>query len=115
MPKVSASKLADLFNRYADIIFQYKGNIRGIENHGLRNMPTRLRRKNTASDGSRFYWEARYVTVTFDASPVCLLEADRFLRLEEPVLRQFVTRAKTNLELAASETYKNPFKNVATK
>jgi ribosomal protein S6 len=112
LPKASKKSLAALFNRYADVVFSLNGTIRGIENHGVRNLAERTRRQYPALDGTRYFWDARFVTVTFDGTPTCLSEIDRFLRTEESVLRQFAVKVKSNVELSKAMTYKNPYKNV---
>ena len=112
LPKANKNNLSDVFRRYADIAFAFKGNLRGIENHGIRNLPERTKRKYPALDGTRYFWDARYVTVTVDASPTCLTELERFLKTEEVVLRQHVIKAKTNVDLSKATNYKNPYTNV---
>lgn len=44
LPGSSKKGLATLFRNYADVIFANKGVIRGIENHGIRNLAERTRR-----------------------------------------------------------------------
>lgn len=61
------------------------------------------------TDGSRYFWEARYVSTTFDASPKCLIEIDRMLRNEEGVLRAFTVKHKSSLFRCSSKNYKNPY------
>lgn len=63
-------------------------------------------------DGTRYFWDARFVTVTFEGSPQCLEQANRFLKTEELVLREFTTKAKSNLQLSRMMTYKNPYADV---
>jgi ribosomal protein S6 len=61
------------------------------------------------TDGTRYFWEARYITTTFDASPKCLTEIDRFLRNEEGVLRTFTVKVDSSLDRSTTSTYKNPY------
>ena len=43
--------------------------VRGIEHHGIRPLPERARRRYASTDGTRHFWDARYVSSYFDASP----------------------------------------------
>jgi ribosomal protein S6 len=52
------------------------------------------------------------MTVTLDASPKCLFEAERFLKTDSNILRQMSYKGKTPLDLANGHTYKNPYLNV---
>lgn len=69
-------------------------------------------RKYPTLDGSRYFWDARYVTVTFEGSPKCLEQVNRFLKTEDLVLREFAIKAKSSLQLSRMMTYKNPYANV---
>lgn len=66
-------------------------------------------RKFAVQDGSRYFWEARFVTATFDASPQCLVEVDRMLRNEANVLRSFTMKMDTAHERVTTNMYKNPY------
>ncbi len=68
-----------------------------------------LNRKYATVDGERHFWDARYVTATFDASPNCLKEVDRFLRNEEGILRHFPVKLDSAVDRANGKTYKNPY------
>ena len=63
-------------------------------------------------DGTRYFWEARFVTTTFDASPTALVEIDRVMRNEEGVLRTFTVKLKSGLDRSRCANYKNPYLNV---
>ncbi len=44
LPKAPADLLAKVFQRHAKTVTEFGGNIRGIENHGVRCLPERTRR-----------------------------------------------------------------------
>ncbi len=66
-------------------------------------------RKYPTVDGERYFWEARYVTTMFDASPKSLREIERFLKNEEAILRQFTIKVDSAVDRAHGNTYKNPY------
>jgi len=112
MPKYPKDLLVTLFRKHAKTVLDNGGVIRGIENHGIRPLLERATRKYAHTDGTRHFWEARYVTASFDASPKCLLETQRMLRMEEGVLRSFTTRVPTAVNKVNSRNFKNPYLNV---
>jgi ribosomal protein S6 len=61
------------------------------------------------TDGSRYFWEARFVCSTFDASPAALKETERLLRNEESVLKFFTVKLKTAVDRSKATSYKNPY------
>ena len=44
LPKYAPEKLAKVFQRHAKAVVQFGGNIRGIENHGVRCLPEKTKR-----------------------------------------------------------------------
>eukprot|EP01038_Epipyxis_sp_PR26KG_P009582 gene9582-12906_t len=109
LPKYSAEGLADAFKRYARVIMGNNGVLRGIENNGVRPLQERAKRKYATPDGTRYFWEARYVTTTFDASPECLAEAERALKNEDGVLRFFTTKLSSGFDKSKEKSYRNPY------
>eukprot|EP01031_Cornospumella_fuschlensis_P028333 gene28333-34209_t len=101
--------LADVFRRYARTVLGKGGVVRSIENHGIRSLPERAKRKFITTDGDRHFWHARYISTVFDAPTESLVEINRFLRNEEAVIRQFTTRLQSNVELSRCKTYRNPY------
>ena len=66
-------------------------------------------RKYVASDGSRYFWEARFTTVTFDASPACLETIGRVIKQEEGVIRYFTVKLRSATDRVNAKNYKNPY------
>ncbi len=69
-------------------------------------------RKYPTDEGERYFWEARYITATFDASPNALKEATRVMKTDAGVLRVFTTKLQNALDVCQGHTYRNPFLNV---
>ena len=66
-------------------------------------------RKYVASDGSRYFWEARFTTVTFDASPSSLATIGRVIKQEEGVIRSFTIKLTSATDRVNAKSYKNPY------
>ena len=132
MPKFKTN-LVNLFRLHAKVVMEYGGTVRGIEHHGVRPLQERATRlaklfwfhlhhkvfylyfdvrKYAAVDGTRHFWSARFITVTFDASPTCLREAERILRNDESVLRFYCVKQVSSIDKCNTRTWKNPFLNV---
>ncbi len=60
-------------------------------------------------DGHRWFWNAKFLTVTFDASPSCLVEAERVLRADDAVIRFHTIKVKTTADRFGARNYKNPY------
>ena len=85
------------------------GIVRSVENHGLRPLPERARRNYATVDGSRYFWEARFVSVIFDAAPKQLEETEKMLKNSDGVLRHFTIKLNSSIDRVDATTYKNPF------
>eukprot|EP00388_Colpodella_angusta_P032136 GDKK01025588.1.p1 GENE.GDKK01025588.1~~GDKK01025588.1.p1 ORF type:complete len:131 (+),score=23.62 GDKK01025588.1:77-469(+) len=109
LPKAPKDKMVKILQQQAKIVLESGGNYRGVENHGIRPLPERTRRQFAVVNGPRHFWEARYVTTTFDASPAALVEIGRLFRNEENVLRAFTIKRKASIFRATGENYKNPY------
>lgn len=68
-----------------------------------------LNRKFVAADGSRYFWEARFCTVTFDASPQTLTYIDRLVKSEDSVIRSFTLKQISAVERVHATNFKNPY------
>ena len=44
LPKATKPQLVEMFKNYAKVVFANGGNIRGIENHGVKPLAERTRR-----------------------------------------------------------------------
>ena len=111
-PRTAKTALVDLFKKHTNIIHRNGGIVRGIENHGVRPLGDQTKKKYAqASTGERYFWDAQFMTSTFDCSPPVLKQLNRFLRDSEEVIRSHVTRVETKLDRLTSKTYKNPYKN----
>jgi ribosomal protein S6 len=109
LPKYPKDGLVQLFKRHTKMILDNGGVVRGVEHHGIRPLPERARRKYASVDGTRHFWDARYVSSYFDASPKTLVEVERLLKNEEGVLRYFTVKKETGADRVRGGNYKNIF------
>eukprot|EP00598_Pedospumella_elongata_P001702 CAMPEP_0184967494 /NCGR_PEP_ID=MMETSP1098-20130426/858_1 /TAXON_ID=89044 /ORGANISM="Spumella elongata, Strain CCAP 955/1" /LENGTH=114 /DNA_ID=CAMNT_0027488965 /DNA_START=94 /DNA_END=438 /DNA_ORIENTATION=+ len=112
LPKAPKDRMVKILQQHAKIVLDSGGNYRGVENHGIRPLPERTRRTFAVVDGPRYFWEARYLTATFDASPAALVEIGRMFRNEENVLRAFTIKRKSTVFQSSGGNYKNPYFNL---
>lgn len=68
-------------------------------------------RQFPSMDGQRYFFEARYITVTYDAHPKVLTETDRLLKSEEALIRSFVVKQRSAFDLARGVTYRNQYRD----
>jgi hypothetical protein len=68
-----------------------------------------LRREFPTEEGERHFWNAKYVTATFDASPDCLSQATRILKMDGGVIRVHTLKLKSLQQAIKQNNYKNPF------
>jgi len=109
LPKYSKEGLVGLFKKHSRTVLENGGVVRGIEHHGIRPLPERARRKYASTDGTRHFWDARYVSSYFDASPKALIEVERLLRNEEGVLRVFTIKKESGSARVRGGNWKNIF------
>jgi len=109
LPKYSKEGLVTLFKKHTRTVIENGGVVRGIEHHGIRPLPERARRKYASTDGARHFWDARYVSSIFDASPKALTEVERLLRNEEGVLRVFTIKKESGVSRVRAGNYRNIF------
>ncbi len=60
-------------------------------------------------DGQRLFWNAKYISVTMDASPETLRESERVLRSDDGIIRFQAIRIETAVTRFGSRNYRNPY------
>jgi hypothetical protein len=66
-------------------------------------------REFPTEEGERHFWNAKYVTATFDASPDCLAQATRILKMDGGVIRVHTLKLKSLQQSIKQNNYRNPF------
>ena len=109
LPKFQQEGLVKLFRNHTKLVQKLGGTVRGLEHNGVRPLPEKAKSKYATRDGERYFWEARYVSSFFDASPKALVEVNRFLRTEDGILRFYTLKRETAQKRVDSKNYRNPF------
>jgi ribosomal protein S6 len=111
IPKYTSEALVTLFKKHTKLIMKSGGTVRAIEHSGVRPLPEKTKRKFATRTGERYFWEARYVSSFFDASPQALVEVSRMLRNEEGVLRVHTLRRDTVEQRLQGKNWRNKYRH----
>ena len=110
IPKFGKESLVQLFKKHSKLILKNGGNVRAIEHSSIRPLPERTKRRFATRTGERYFWEARYTSSFFDASPQTLREVGRMLKNEEGVLRFHTLRRDTTESRLRAMNWRNPYR-----
>mmetsp|Transcript_6020 Transcript_6020/g.7804 ORF Transcript_6020/g.7804 Transcript_6020/m.7804 type:complete len:150 (-) Transcript_6020:204-653(-) len=103
-------RLTELVKRLSHEVVSSGGIVRGIHNHGIREVPHRFKSKYADQVGRRYYEKVRFFSVYFDCNPSTRTVAERILATDEHVLRQTHLRARSMLDAVNEATVKkNPW------
>mmetsp|Transcript_10629 Transcript_10629/g.22342 ORF Transcript_10629/g.22342 Transcript_10629/m.22342 type:complete len:158 (-) Transcript_10629:148-621(-) len=109
MPK---REVADMLKKSCHTIFDNGGWVRAAENHGVRDLPYRMR-SPYSSEEERYQKSARYLSLYFDAHPNTKGDMELALRLNEKVLRFNTFRQYSVADEVRSLQRKNVWNEVA--
>lgn len=86
------------------------GIVRGIHNHGFRDLAHRFKAKFADKEGKRYYETGRFISIYYDANPATMRGVEQILKLDEEILRNTHLRARSVLDICnTSREHKNPF------
>jgi ribosomal protein S6 len=92
------------------------GVVRGIANHGIRDLPHRFRARFADKQGNRYYNKGRFVSVYYDSNPATMRQVEQILTMDENVLRNSHLRARSILDYVnIARQDKNPYMRKAAK
>ena len=110
LAKSSPEALSAFFKKYAQTVLGSGGTVRGVMNHGVRELPERWRSKFVGADGSRYHWKGKFISTHVDVSPSTLADLERLLRTEDSVVRFFSLKQNTRMSHVGSLRKDNPFR-----
>mmetsp|Transcript_745 Transcript_745/g.1686 ORF Transcript_745/g.1686 Transcript_745/m.1686 type:complete len:146 (+) Transcript_745:278-715(+) len=116
--KNSASKraLTDLTKAISSAVIDGGGIVRGVQNHGVRELPHFFRARQTDREGDRYYRRGRFLSIYYDCDPVTLQDVKLALQMDEGVLRHTTLRPRTSLDIVnGTNPKKNPYLALAIK
>lgn len=86
------------------------GIVRGIHNHGIRDLPHRFKAKFADKEGNRYYRKGRFISVYYDSNPLTMRQVEQALRMDEEVLRNTHLKARSVLDMVnISREERNPY------
>jgi ribosomal protein S6 len=86
------------------------GVVRGIANHGVRDLPHRFRARFADKEGNRYYRKGRFVSIYYDSNPSTMRQVEQILTMDEQVLRNTHLRARSVLDYVnIAREEKNPY------
>lgn len=86
------------------------GIVRGIHNHGVRDLPHRFKAKFPDRQGNRYFTRGRFISVYYDSNPSTMRQVEQLLDMDEEVLRNTHLRARSVLDFVnISREDRNPF------
>ena len=102
--------LTNLMKDMSHRVVEGGGIVRGIRNHGIRDLPHRFQARYPDKLGDRYYKKGRFVSVYYDASPAVLRDVESILKLNEEVLRSTHLKARNKLwYVNIAREDKNPY------
>lgn len=86
------------------------GIVRGIHNHGIRDLAHRFKAKYTDKEGRRYYEKGRFISIYYDSNPATMRGVEQILKMDEEVLRNTHLRSRSVLDIVnTSREHRNPF------
>lgn len=74
------------------------GIVRGIHNHGIRDLPQRFQARFADKQGTRYYTKGRFISVYYDSNPATMRQVEQILTMDEEVLRNTHLKARSILD-----------------
>jgi ribosomal protein S6 len=106
--------LTELVAKCGSNILGAGGVVRGVQNHGIRELPHLFKAKNADVNGVRYFRDGRFVSLYFDVGGQEMSKIERNLRNDDCVLR-FTTMKPADpcAKAAVAKTKKNAYYNRA--
>jgi ribosomal protein S6 len=103
--------LTALMKQVSYKVVENGGIVRSIQNHGIRQVPHRLKAKYPDYlTQQRYYDKGRFISIYYDANPVTLKQVENILSMNDQVLRVTHLKARSKLDYITMERQdKNPY------
>ena len=84
--------------------------MRGIHNHGIRDLPHRFKAKFADKQGNRYFTRGRFLSIYYDSNPATMRQVETTLTMNEDVLRNTHLKARSVLDYVNIEKEeRNPY------
>lgn len=107
---VAFPALTSLVEKVALEVVKDGGVVRSVQNHGIRDLPHRIKAKRPDLFGKRYYDKGRFVSVYYDGNPNTNRMIENVLVFNDEVIRRATLKARNPLwyvNIAREE--KNPY------
>lgn len=86
------------------------GIVRGIHNHGIRDLPHRFKARFADKQGVRYYTKGRFISIYYDSNPTTMRQVEQILTMDEDVLRNTHLKARSLMDFVnIGREERNPF------
>ena len=86
------------------------GIVRGIHNHGIRDLPHRFKSRFADKQGNRYFTKGRFVSIYYDSNPSTMRSVEQILTMDEDVLRNTHLKARSILDFVnIGREERNPY------
>jgi ribosomal protein S6 len=109
--RVEFRALSAMMKQISHKVVENGGIVRSIQNHGIRQFPHRVQAKNPDFiTGQRYFEKGRYISVYYDSNPGTRTLVERFLAMDDQVLRNTHLKARSKLDwITMQRPDKNPY------
>lgn len=102
--------LTNLMKQISHEVVSGGGLVRGIHNHGIRDLPQRFKARYADKQGMRYYTKGRFISVYYDSNPATMRQVEQILAMDEDVLRNTHLRARSLMDFVnIGREERNPF------
>ena len=102
--------LTNLMKQISHEVVKGGGIVRGIHNHGIRDLPQRFKARFADKQGVRYYTKGRFISVYYDSNPATMRQVEQVLTLDEEVLRNTHLKARSILDFVnIGREERNPY------
>eukprot|EP00977_Amphora_coffeiformis_P022927 scaffold11843_cov152-Amphora_coffeaeformis.AAC.7 len=102
--------LTNLVKKVSHEVVSGGGIVRGIHNHGIRDLPHRFQARFADKQGTRYYTKGRFISVYYDSNPATMRQVEQVLAMDEEVLRNTHLKARSILDFVnIGREERNPY------
>jgi ribosomal protein S6 len=84
--------------------------VRSVQNHGIRDLPTRFKARYPDAQGNRYFRKGRFISIYYDSNPFAMQMAENALSLDSEILRFTNLKARSPLDYVnTTREDRNPF------
>jgi ribosomal protein S6 len=91
-------------------VVNHGGIVRSIQNHGIRDIPHRMKAKYADQQGNRYYELGRYISIYYDSNPTTMRQVEQIFNMSEDILRTTHLKARSIVDYVnITKEDRNPY------